>query len=42
MELNIEHLTKQYGHHVALQDISLSCGNEMVDSWGQMVQEKLP
>ena len=30
MELNIEHLTKQYGHHVALQDISLSCGNEMV------------
>ncbi len=30
MELNIEHLTKQYGYHVALQNISLSCANEMV------------
>jgi ABC-2 type transport system ATP-binding protein len=30
MELKIEHLNKQYGQHVALQDISLSCGNEMV------------
>ena len=30
MELKIEHLNKQYGKHVALQDISLSCGNEMV------------
>ncbi len=30
MELNIEHLNKQYGKHAALQDISLSCGHEMV------------
>ena len=30
MELKIEHLNKKYGQHVALQDISLSCGHEMV------------
>lgn len=30
MELSIEHLNKQYGHFVALRDISLSCGYEMI------------
>ncbi len=30
MELNIEHLTKQYGRHQALKGISLTCSNEMV------------
>jgi len=30
MELIIEHLSKQYGHQVALHDVSLSCGPAML------------
>lgn len=30
MELVINHLSKRYGNHTALRDVSLTCGNEMV------------
>jgi ABC-2 type transport system ATP-binding protein len=30
MELIISHLNKHYGHHVALQDLSLTCGPEVL------------